>query len=220
MLQAARSVRTVVVALSASIAAGHVVVPAAAAELGTTTVDVRIERGTAFIELGVDADVLLARLDRLAGRPRSPRPAARDVRAHVDARRDEILRHLLVQFDDRVGIVRVDRVQAPMMAEESMAAPDARRVTVSLTADVPEDSRALSVSYALAFAAYPLTVRQGTKVHAVVVDGAELAGPIPLVSAATVWNIADALWVTSLLGVLLVLTLWRFHERWTTHPRR
>jgi hypothetical protein len=212
---AARTIRAATAVL-ASIAAGHVVVPVAAAELGTTVIDVRIDQGMAFIELHVDAEVLLARLDRRAGRPRPPQPAAREYLARVNAHRDGILRHFLVQFDDRVGVVRVDRVAALAASGEDIAVADAQRVAIRLTADVPQGAQALSLSYALAFASYPLTVRQGTTVQSVVVDGAALAGPIPLVRPVDVWNVADAAWVTSLSGVLLALALWRFRERWTT----
>ena len=100
------------IALLAAIGVGRASLLAKGYETGTTIVDVRIA-GTSFaIDLLVDPATLLARLDRIAGRARSPRLTAAEYLSRIGERKTELLRHVLVQFDDRLGDTHVDAVLA------------------------------------------------------------------------------------------------------------
>ena len=179
---------------------------AAGAETGTTSVSLSIDGSRLAIELTTDPGTLLARLDRLAGRRRPPSPSTEPVADAVARRQSELLRQVIVQFDDRVAEVRVDAVTAvpPSGAADDRSSPG---VQVRLSASVPDDAGSVRWTYALASAAYPLTVRQGSFVTSETIAGADPSAPVTLIDrrqpgvGRSVW----ALFVPALFAALLTL---------------
>jgi hypothetical protein len=139
---------------------------AAGAETGTTSVSMSIDGARLTIELTTDPETLLARLDRLAGRGRPAATAGGRVADAIVRRQAELLRHIVVQFDDRVARVGVDAVAAvETSADDDSASP---RVVITLSAVVPD-------------AAYPLTICQGPSVTSETIAGADPSAPVALV---------------------------------------
>ena len=182
---------------------------AAGAETGTTSVSLSIDGSHLAIELTTDPETLLARLDRLGGRSRSASLPKEPMTDAVARRQLELLRQVIVQFDDRVAEVRVDAVAAvpPSGAGDDSADSSSPRVKVVLSASVPGDAGSVRWTYALASAAYPLTVRQGSSVTSETIAGADPSTPVTLIDRRQpgvgrgVW----ALFVPALFATLMAL---------------
>lgn len=157
---------------------------AAGTETGTTSVSMSIDGPRLTIDLTTDAETLLAKLDRRAGRVRAvSMPNEPPTEALPDAivrRQSELLRHVIVQFDDRAAQVRVETVTvAAMDAADELSSS---LVKVRLSAGVPAEAGTVRWTYGLASAAYPLTIRQGSSVASETIAGADSSGPVALVN--------------------------------------
>jgi hypothetical protein len=152
---------------------------AAGAESGTTSVSMFVDGARLAIELTTDPETLLARLDRLAGRGRAAETPNGGWADGIVRRQTELLRHLVVQFDDRVAQVHVETLTPSTMDAADASSP---RITIGLAATVPDDARSVRWTYALASAAYPLTIRQGSSVTSETIAGAESSSAVALIT--------------------------------------
>ena len=190
---------------------------AAGTETGTTSVSMSIEGSHLEIELTTDPETLLARLDRLAGYgrpaslPNEPPESPNQLLADAIVRRQaELLRHVIVQFDDRVGQLRVETVTAATMhAADESASP---LVKVRLSAAVPEEAGAVRWTYALASAAYPLTVRQGASVTSETIAGADPSIPVALLDRQRP-DATGSFWALFVPALFVALITLRVRER-------
>jgi hypothetical protein len=158
---------------------------AAGAETGTTSVSMSVDGPRLRIDLTTDPETLLARLDRLAGRGREAAPATGRWADVIVRRQAELLRHVVVQFDDRAAReTKVAQVQVETVTASATDAADesSSRVTIRFSTTVPDDAGSVRWTYALASAAYPLAVRQGVSVVSETIAGADSSGPVALVN--------------------------------------
>jgi hydrogenase/urease accessory protein HupE len=145
------------VCVSILVAASVWLAPRAAAhEIGTTRVSISYEPDGGFaVSLSVDAAALLAKLESLAGVPRSgPLPAA-EYRQRIEAFRPVLLQHAEVSFDGQPQAVTFDYVPDAAPPDE-FSAPGA---TIHLRGRVPAGARSIGWRYDLTFATYSVTVR-------------------------------------------------------------
>ena len=183
---------------------------AAGAETGTTSVSLTIDGSRLAIELTTDPETLLARLDRRAGHRRSKPLASESLADAIFQRPSELLRHVVVQFDDRVAQVHLDAVTAA--GTETAADESSPRVTVRLSAAVPDDASSVRWTYALASAAYPLTIRQGSAVVSETIAGADPSTAVPLTDRGSP-AVGRSFWVLFVPIVFGVLITLRIRER-------
>ena len=193
---------------------------AAGAETCTTSVNLSLNGAHLAIVLTMDLETLLARLDRLGGRGRSTPLTSEPLNDAVVRREADLLRQVSLQLDDRPAQVRLDAVS---VVEKSGAAdePVFPRVTVRLSAVVPNGVRNIRWATALASAAYPLTIHQGPSVTSETIVGADLSRPI-LVAGTQSPGANQHVWawfVPALFSVLIALRL-RERRSWPVGTRR
>lgn len=141
-------------------------VSAAAHEIGTTKVTARIGATGYSIEVVVDPPSLLARLESLAGLPRSGPLPSGDYPARIEALQREFLSQVDIRFDEeRVTpqFAYAANVQTDPLEQELGPGP----ATIRLTGSVPVNARAFTWRYSLTTASYAF---------AAVPDGANDAG--------------------------------------------
>ena len=191
---------------------------AAGAETGTTSVNISLDGPHLAIELTTDAETLLARLDRLAGRGRStslPRERLADA---VVRRQAELVRQVTVQFDDRLAQIRLDAVSA---IESGGATDDTSspRVVVRLSAAFPNGVHSIRWAYALASASYPLAIHQGASVTSETIVGADLSTPVAVVDPQGP-GAGHRVWILCVPALFVALITLRIRERRTLLVRR
>jgi len=206
---------------------------AAGAETGTTSVSISIDGSRLAIALTTDPETLLARLNRFAGRARTQSLVSEPIEDAIVRRQAELLRHVVVQFDDRVAQVQLDAVTLVPPGRRgatgegdldpaSASVPSADRggasdempglVQVRFSASVPGDARTVRWTYALASAGYPLTIRQGASVTSETVTGAEPGTPVRLVTRRSP-DVGRGLWALFVPAVFASLVTVRVRER-------
>ena len=135
---------------------------AVAHEVGTTEVIATLNSGRYVVELTLNPEALLAKLDATSGRPRAARLAPTEYPGALQRRAGEILQAVDVRFDDRQVTSTLESVSdvtasSIEVSEESVASPRAR---IRLTGAVPKGARAFRWSYDLTFATYSFIVKR------------------------------------------------------------
>jgi len=131
---------------------------ASAHEIGTTRVTIqRLDERRYEISVTTDAAALLARLEAIAGRPRSGNLSPGEYQLQIEALKDTFTRHLQVAFDGKASMPAfVDAREIPASSSQELVAPPA--VAVRLQGTVPPGARDLSWQYDLTYASYAVTV--------------------------------------------------------------
>jgi hypothetical protein len=153
--------------------------PAAAHEIGNTQMTAVIDATTYRVDIVVDPDVLLAKLEAL-GHPAGPADIGR-------GQRDRRIASLGGVFLDRVGVwFDGTRSAARFEYRPAAAFSDLAQAPsiVRLTGTVPVGAREFSVANGLALGAYALNVRVGDgELQTVWTGGMERTAPVSLVEA-------------------------------------
>ena len=188
--------------------------PVAAQGKGTTTVAVTIDGNAIGVTMTVNPEPVLRRLAgaRLTHASIEPQDDART----IATRAGDILRHIVLQADDRAVALRF--VEARTLARE----PDADamltspRVRIRLTGILPDNARTLRWSYGLAYAPYELMIDDGVGPSRVLtVDGAQMSASVE-VKRRSPGSRPNVVWGGLIAGAALSLILMRGRE----HRRR
>ncbi len=202
------------IAGAATNAAGH--------EIGNTQVQATIHGGGYVIDVTVDPDALLTKLEVFSGQ----RLSAADVgRADRDRRitvlASTFLERVIVRFDGVVAQPRFTYLPASAFGDAAQAPS-----RVSLTGQVPAGARELTFAYGLALGAYALNVRIGdAAVQTLWVEGTQPSPPVSLVAPLPPPGSADVARQYLILGythivphgldhVLFVLGIFLLSARW------
>jgi hypothetical protein len=161
--------------------------PALALETGTTRVAVTFDRTRVFVEIVLDPDALMARLDHHM-RVEPVDGAFQDARlqelaTRITARRDELLRQITVQFDQTLAALQLDEVSLLPMSSDQRDLLSSPRVRLRFTGSAPSGARTFRWAYGLTYAPYTLTVKQAHVTTTAVVDGAQLSPTFDLQQA-------------------------------------
>ena len=184
-------------ALLVALALAVVAAPAAIAhELSAGEADVVLSAdGTYVVEVGIDPEATLLRLQLAAGEPLTPRlpPARRDaaLAQHREALRDGVT----VSFD---GARDQPELSPPAATATRRSAPDggvpaAPKTTLRYRGTVPPGARAIRFATTLFASRYALTVRRagGDAVETRWLDGGETSAALPVaVAAPSGWSVA------------------------------
>jgi len=132
---------------------------AAAHEIGRTQVAVTFDAARGYrIDMLVDPDALLTRLEILAGESPSPPADAAQVADRIAALEGVLMDHLAVRFDARTVRPQVELVPAARAAESLATFRAADGAIVRLTGQAPEGARTFTWASRLVFGAYALTI--------------------------------------------------------------
>jgi hypothetical protein len=132
-------------------------------EIGTTRVSATIGATNYTIDLVLDPAALLAKLEALAGRPRSGPLTAAQYQARIEALQAAFLSHVAIRFDDRVSQPRFEYLPSGSFADPMSHDPTtatSTSATIRLTGAVPPGARTLTWAYGLTFSSYALTMRR------------------------------------------------------------
>lgn len=182
LLRAASSTRLVAALALAAAGMAHLSEAPLAHEIGTTSVTATVTGKRYTVELVAEAPSLLARLEASADQARSPRLTPEQYEARFRSLQEELLERLTLRFDGQQVEPRVERVDieaaaASLPAEASL---ESERVRVRLAGDVPQGARTISWAFGLAYATYPLTVKQADAREAITewLEGDRQSSPI------------------------------------------
>ena len=159
--------------------------PASAHDLGTTQVAVTLTReGTYQIDVTVDPDALLARLDGLSGRaPRTLAPEDRDRR--LSALAPAFTEQAIVRFDRRRAAPAVAYLSPKQSGASIQWAGGTLPVgTMRLTGAVPRGARTFTWAYGLVYGSYPLTINRGEQAVTLWIAGAHENDPVDIAAHA------------------------------------
>jgi hypothetical protein len=153
--------------------------PVSAHEIGKTQVTAAIAAGTYQIDIVVDPDALLTKLDVLAGAPAPPSGLGRLERdRRIAARRDVFLAHAGLWFDGVRAAPRFEYRPAGSFNDLAQAPS-----IVRLAGEVPLGARDVSFEYGLALGSYALNLRVGdSPVQTFWVSGADRSPAASLVA--------------------------------------
>lgn len=177
---------------------------AAAHDLGKTEVIVAFQPGGRYqIDVRIDPDALLARLDVLAGRAGvgPVAPQERDIRLASIA--DEILPMVAVRFDGGRVRPRVEYLSGDADPSQGTArgAP-----IIRLNGETPEGSRTFTWAYDLVYGSYPLKITRGDETMvARWIVGPQESEPIELSGSGRALSSAHVAWQYLGLGFTHIL---------------
>lgn len=163
----------IVVALS-SVAAS----PLAAHELGSQELRLTIrDSGDYVLEIAVDPENLLQRLELLSGEELSEPASAAGYRERIDAKKELFLSRVDLRFDGR----RVTPEYSYSIESQDLAALSA---LITLRGTIPTGARQATLSYGLVFSNWLFTVRheRGKEASRQWVSGDQTSAPVPIAS--------------------------------------
>jgi hypothetical protein len=175
--------------------------PVSAHEIGNTQMTASIDKATYRVDVVVDPDVLLAKLEAL-GHATGPAAAGR-------VERDRRIESLGAVFLDRVGVWFDDTRSAPRFEYRPATAFNDLAKTpsiVRLTGSVPAGAREFSVSNGLALGSYALNVTVGDgQMQTTWTAGTERTAPVSLVVAGLAPTWRAVAWQYFVLGYTHIL---------------
>jgi hydrogenase/urease accessory protein HupE len=154
--------------------------PASAHEIGKTQVTATIARnGTYQVDIVIDPDALLAKLEAFGRTGATPREVARLERdRRIQALRGVFLDRVSVWFDDARSGPRFEYRPATAFNDLAQTPSIAR-----LTGTVPRGAREFSLAYGLAMGSYALNVKIGdSPVQTVWISGTDRSAAVSLVA--------------------------------------
>jgi len=161
---------------------------ATAHEIGTTQVTATIQGGAYAIDIAVDPDVLLTKLEVFSGAALTS-PASRLERdRRIEALAGTFLDRAIVRFDGRIDRPGFRYIPASTFGDAAQS-PSA----VRLTGRIPDRARHLTFAYGLALGAYAVNVRIGDGgTRTLWVEGAQASAPISLTAQPPVTAVETA----------------------------
>jgi hypothetical protein len=129
--------------------------PAQAHELGTAQVLIELDRDAMRVVIPVDPDVLLLRLDALAGRPLIDAANAEERNRRLALAANEFAAACRIAVDGRPAAIAVE-YQPPTSG--ASGSEETAPAFMRLHARLPEDVSSLTWSYGLVYGSYPLVV--------------------------------------------------------------
>ncbi len=170
-------------------------------EIGKTQATATINEGTYTVDVVIDPDALLLKLEAFGNMPVSTGLGQAD--------RDRRIRSLAYLFLERVAL-RFDGLQAqPVFAylpESALGDVSQSPSRVRLTGSVPPGTRAMTFSYGLALGAYALNVRVGDgPVQTFWLEGGQASPPISLVTPPPPLTGLEVAWQYFVLGYTHIL---------------
>ena len=154
--------------------------PAAPAhEIGKTQVGAVIRDGAYSIDVTVDPDALLVKLEVFSGSPLSGADVGRaDRDRRINALASTFLERVVVRFDAAIAQPRFDYLPASALGDAAQSPS-----LVRLTGQVPPGAREMTFAYGLALGSYALNVRiAGSAVRTLWLDGTQPSAPVSLVA--------------------------------------
>lgn len=160
-------------------------------ELGTTQVTAVIRDGVYAIDVIVDPDALLVKLEVFSGSPLSTGLTRDERDGRIGALASTFLDRVILRFDDTIAQPQFTYVAASPLAD---AAQTPSRIR--LTGRIPPGSRHMTFANGLALGAYALSVRVGDgPMQTFWIEGVRPsppialdAAPLPPSAAATAWQ--------------------------------
>ena len=127
------------------------------------------------VELTVDAASLLARLESLAGQPRSGAQSGTECAARIAVLRRELAKHVLFRVDGTNRPMFVESVETAADGSTSAESALAPEVRLLLRGEIPEHATFATWQYDLTFARYAFVVKsaQGTEDSTEWLEGGE-----------------------------------------------
>jgi len=212
-MKCALLVFTLIVGAAAD-AAGH--------EIGKTQVSATIQGGEYIVDVAVDPDALLTKLEVFSGTSLSAADLGRaDRDRRINALASTFLERAVVRFDGVVAQPRLTYLPASGFGDAAQAPS-----RVSLTGQVPTGARELTFAYGLALGAFALNVRVGDgAVQTLWLEGTQPSPPVSLVAPSPPPSGADVARQYLILGythivphgldhVLFVLGIFLLSARW------
>lgn len=169
-------------------------------EIGTTRVTAHVTSSDYTIDVLQDPASLLARLESLAGRPRSGAVPDREYRIRIETLQREFLSQVDIRFDNISSPPRFEyRQPAPSSADEQ---PGAGLATIRLTGRVPAGARQFTWKYGLTSAAYAFVATRDAPAPGPVewLEGAQVSRPFSVAASSAAVSRAEIAWTYLLLG--------------------
>jgi HupE/UreJ protein len=151
-------------------------------EIGTTRVTARFDRSGAYqVDVVCDPESLLAKLEAIAGQPRSGTLSAGEYRTRIAALQSYFLREASIAFDGVGAQPAFEYLAAPSAAapeQESLgvAAP----ATIRLTGQAPAHASTFRWAYGLTYSAYALSVTHDAGTTTEWLEGGNASRPFAL----------------------------------------
>jgi hydrogenase/urease accessory protein HupE len=150
----------------------------AAHEIGKTQATVIVDGSTYAIDVIVDPDNLLTKLEVFSGAPLSSGLSRVDRDQRISLFASTFLDRVVIRFDNRI-----DRPQFAYVAASALGDIAASPSRVRLRGRVPPGAAAMTFAYGLALGSYALNVRIGNSaLQTVWLDGAGQSPPISLMA--------------------------------------
>jgi hydrogenase/urease accessory protein HupE len=176
--------RAVALACAALLVAANL----AAHELGTTQVSATFHDGAYRIDVAVDPDALLTKLEVFGSRPLSGAVDRAERDRRIAALAEVFLDRTRIAFDGIADRPRFEYLAASRLSDMAQAPS-----LVRLTGTMPRGVETASLSYGLAMGSYALNVHiDDSPVQTFWLDGAETSPPIPLAAAPPASRLATA----------------------------
>jgi hypothetical protein len=152
---------------------------AGAHEIGKTQVSAAIRDGGYIVDVTVDPDVLLTKLEVFSGEALSGADISRAERdRRIDMLAPTFLERVVLRFDGRADRPRFSYVPASAVGDAAQSPS-----LVRLLGQVPAGARQMTFAYGLALGSYALNVRVGdSAVQTVWLDGTQPSAPFSLVA--------------------------------------
>ncbi len=195
--------------------------PARAHEIGTTQATAVIRDNSYTVDVIVDPDVLLMKLEAFSGAELSAGTTRSDRDRRIAALGSEFLARVTVRFDDTVARPQFEYVPASALGDAAQAPSRVR-----LTGRVPPGTRVMTFAYGLALGAYAFNVRIGDgPVQSYWLDGVHASPPISLIAPPPPLTAGQVAWQYLVLGfthivpkgtdhILFVLGIFLLSARW------
>lgn len=190
-------------------------------ELGKTQATAVIRNGTYTIDVVVDPDALLMKLEVFGGLPLSTGLTRPERDGRIGALASTFLDRVIVRFDAAIA-----RPQFAYLAESALGDAAQSPSRIRLTGRVPPGARDLTFAYGLALGAYALNVRVGdSPVQTFWLEGVHASPPIALIASAPPLTAVEVAWQYFALGythivpkgtdhILFVLGIFLLSARW------
>ncbi len=195
---------------------------AGAHEIGKTQVTAVVTGAVYSIDVTVDPDALLTKLEVFSGGELSNAALNRLERdRRIAGLASTFLDRVVVRFDDHVVRPRLAYIPAGALADAAQTP-----ALVRLSGDVPTQARAMTFAYGLALGSYALNVRiDDSALQTLWIEGAEPSAPVSLVAPPPPPSRRAVAWQYFVLGfthivprgldhILFVLGIFLLSERW------
>ncbi len=190
-------------------------------ELGRTQAIAVIRDGAYTIDVVVDPDALLVKLEVFSGSPLSTGLTRDERDRRIGALASTFLDRVILRLDDTVA-----HPQFTYVAESALADAAQSPSRIRLTGRIPPGTRDMTFAYGLALGAYALNVRVGDgPMQTFWLEGVRPSPPISLIGEPLPLSAADAAWQYFKLGythivpkgtdhILFVLGIFLLSGRW------